>query len=271
MNTGLGFTEILIIAVLILIFFGSKELPIFLREVGRLSAKLKKYSDKIKRELDDLTLSLEPKSDPFEEQKEKKKELRKNYLSARKKLSEEERYEKSKKILECLMSIDIYKKSTMIMMYVELGSEVITKPFIKDMIISGKRIILPYCIKDSNELGLAEVYDIDKDLIIGPKNVPEPSQELRKVFFKSDLQLVVCPGVAFDIYGGRLGRGAGSYDSFLREIKGKIPIVGLAFDCQIVPQSLPFEYHDVSMDMVITESGIVVGKPVQEPTASPAG
>ncbi|MCX7726040.1 MAG: 5-formyltetrahydrofolate cyclo-ligase [Chitinispirillaceae bacterium] len=214
MNTGLGFTELLVIGVLILVFFGSKELPLFLRELGRISAKLKRYSDKIKRELDEITLSLEPTSPPFEEQKEKKKELRKIYLSKRKNLSEEERYEKSKKIIECLMSLEVYKKATMIMMYAEMGAEVITTPFIKNMLTNGKRIVLPYCIENSNELGIAEIHNIDTDLIVGPKNVREPSKELRKVFFKSDLQLVVCPGVAFDIYGGRLGRGAGCYDSF---------------------------------------------------------
>ena len=66
--------------------------------------------------------------------------------------------------------------------------------------------------------------------------------------------------MAFDIYGGRLGNGKGYYDSFLKEIKGRIPLFGIAFDCQIRSENLPFDYHDVSMDQVITESGLLLKK-----------
>ena len=67
MNTGFGFSEILLIATLIVIFFGSKELPSLLREIAKFTAKVRRYSDRIKRELDDVTRSLDPQPVPFAE------------------------------------------------------------------------------------------------------------------------------------------------------------------------------------------------------------
>jgi 5-formyltetrahydrofolate cyclo-ligase len=108
-------------------------------------------------------------------------------------------------------------------------------------------------------MSAAEIFDADADIVAGANRIPEPRPELRKKFFRSDLEAVVCPGVAFDLQGGRLGRGRAYYDVFLRELRGKVPLIGIAFDCQIHKENLPFEYHDVPMDMVITESGVVAG------------
>jgi len=261
MNTGFGFSEILLIVTVIVIFFGSKELPVFLREIAKFTAKVRRYSDRIKREIDDVTRSLEPQPVPFAEQREKKKELRAYYLAARKKLDDALRVEKSATITDHLCKFDKVKNATMIMLYINMGAEVITRTVITSLLKEGKRIIVPYCASGGNNLGIAEIKDLENDIIIGEHGVPEPNEGLRTSFFKSDLQVIVCPGVAFDRQGGRLGRGKGYYDSFLHEVRGKIPIIGLAYDCQVMEENMPFEYHDVSMDHVITESGIIVGVP----------
>jgi 5-formyltetrahydrofolate cyclo-ligase len=64
------------------------------------------------------------------------------------------------------------------------------------------------------------------------------------------LELIVVPGVAFDLAGHRLGYGKGYYDRYLHERKGQL--VGLCFDFQLV-EKLPAEAHDVRMNMVVTE------------------
>jgi 5-formyltetrahydrofolate cyclo-ligase len=128
------------------------------------------------------------------------------------------------------------------------------------MLAQGKRVVVPYCRNVGNELGIAEIRSLEEDLAEGALGVPEPVERIRNNFFKSDLQLVICPAVAFDIYGARLGRGKGYYDVFLKELKGKVPLVGFGFDCQIQQENLPFEYHDIPMDQVITESGLLLKK-----------
>ena len=153
------------------------------------------------------------------------------------------------------MSTDQYRKAVAIMVYANMGAEVETGTLIAAALEAGKRVVLPYCRSETRSLGIGEIQDVARDIVIGANNVPEPRQDLRDIFFRSDLQLIVCPGVAFDNCGARLGRGGAYYDNFLRELKGKIPIVGLAFDCQVQASQLPFSYSDVVMDQIITESG----------------
>ena len=55
-----------------------------------------------------------------------------------------------------------------------------------------------------------------------------------------------------------MGRGKRMYDNFLRDLKGHVPIWGIAFDCQIIQEQIPFDYHDIVMDQVVTESGLLI-------------
>ena len=273
MNTGFGISEILLVATIIVVFFGSKELPKFLREIARLTARVRRYSDRIKRELDDVTRSLDPKPEMVNEQREQKKKLRTYYLAARKELSKEQREEKSVAIHECLLNRKEVKDAVMVMLYIDMGAEVSTRILVNKLLEDKKRVVLPYCTESGGkELRAAEIHHLEDDLVIGKHNIPEPREELRKHLFKSDLGVIICPGVAYDPQGGRLGRGKGYYDNFLREMRGKIPIIGLAYDCQMMKETLPFEYHDVPMDLVITESGVAVGESAEEsPSSSLAG
>lgn len=70
--------------------------------------------------------------------------------------------------------------------------------------------------------------------------------------------LVVVPGVAFDVVGRRLGRGAGFYDRALAALRaaGSVYVVGLAYDVQIV-SALPHDAWDEPVDAVVTESRLL--------------
>jgi 5-formyltetrahydrofolate cyclo-ligase len=57
------------------------------------------------------------------------------------------------------------------------------------------------------------------------------------------------PGLAFDRFGRRLGRGRGFYDRLLAEIPGQR--CGVAFDQQIL-EALPTEPHDSQMHALAT-------------------
>jgi len=257
MNMGIGFSEIIVIVLLILLFFGSKELPRFLREGARLLAKVRSYGDRVKDELNEVTKDIDgPAPIPHDTMiKNEKQELRKKYLSLRKAMTPIEREQKSNAICALLSQTEQFKRAGAVMMYAPMGSEVDTGPLISSMVREGKRVVLPYCRSESRTLGIGEINNLQTDLVIAGNKVPEPKLEARDRFFRSDLQLIVCPGVAFDVFGSRLGRGFAYYDNFLREFKGRVPIVGLAFDCQIQEAQLPFSYSDVVMDQIITESG----------------
>ncbi|HAJ78654.1 MAG TPA: 5-formyltetrahydrofolate cyclo-ligase [Fibrobacteres bacterium] len=259
MNMGLGMSEIIVIAVVALLLFGPKELPRVLRDAARMFAKLKLYTDKIKKELDE-TLKING-TDSYmanDTQKKIKQTLRLHYRSILGSLSPEEIKDKSGAIWKNYLETPEYKTSKAIMIYVSIGSEVVTREYIIRMLHDKKRVIIPYCKNALTEIGIAEIQDIEKDVTDGTFGILEPVEGLRNNFFKSDLQLVICPAIAFDIYGGRLGRGKGYYDIFLKELKGKARIFGFGYDCQIHRQNLPFDYHDIPMDQIITESGLLL-------------
>jgi len=261
MDIGVGFSEIVVILILVLVLFGSKELPKFVREAARLTAKVRQYSDKIRRELDSAinvvndTIQSIPQSINSAATQSPAELLREKYLDIRNGLDPQVRAEKSASIYRHLIGSEQVKKADAIMIYVSIGSEVETRETIRQLLIMGKRVVIPYSRKEMNTLGLIEITDIEKDIIINEEGIPVPNPEIRKQFYRSDLNLVVCTGVIFDRYKIRIGRGKGYYSNFLRETKGNVPIFGLAFDCQVQDEHLPFSYFDLVMDEIITESG----------------
>ncbi len=72
-----------------------------------------------------------------------------------------------------------------------------------------------------------------------------------------ELDMLVCPCVAFDAQGNRLGYGAGNYDRYLsqllalgtHEFTAGVQIVGVAFAEQQVP-SIPVEEHDIPLPFI---------------------
>lgn len=84
------------------------------------------------------------------------------------------------------------------------------------------------------------------DLESGRWGIAEPTRE------RPDIpDLVLVPGVAFNLHGNRLGRGKGYYDRYLAAHPG-VKTLGIAFDFQVVPE-VPLEPHDCPVSGVVTE------------------
>jgi len=88
---------------------------------------------------------------------------------------------------------------------------------------------------------------IPRKFALGGLGIQEPSEG--DIAPPPDLILV--PGMAFDLSGGRLGRGKGHYDRWLISHPG-VPRLGFCFECQIF-EAIPLEDHDLKVDAVITE------------------
>ena len=84
--------------------------------------------------------------------------------------------------------------------------------------------------------------------------VPEPPVSPDMVRDEGLPDLIVVPGVAFDRTCNRLGYGKGFYDKLLHR-KG-CPAVAVAYEEQIAV-SVPGESHDVRMNKIITDKGII--------------
>jgi 5-formyltetrahydrofolate cyclo-ligase len=101
------------------------------------------------------------------------------------------------------------------------------------------------------------------ELEIGMYKILEPKKDLRELAAKKvdvkALDLIIVPGVAFDQRGARMGHGFGYYDKLLEHARPDVPLVALAFECQLFPE-IPTQAHDVFMDKIITEKAVYEGK-----------
>lgn len=90
------------------------------------------------------------------------------------------------------------------------------------------------------------------DLTPGAYSILEPAPHCHVVPI-SQIDLILCPGIAFNRNGARLGRGKGYYDRTLCQIRKGASIVGVCFEFQII-ETIPMDQHDVFMNQVFTEA-----------------
>jgi len=68
--------------------------------------------------------------------------------------------------------------------------------------------------------------------------------------------VVLVPGLAFTAGGDRLGQGGGWYDRYLTGVRSDCTTIGVCFAEQIL-DAVPVEPHDVALDHVVTDRGVV--------------
>jgi 5-formyltetrahydrofolate cyclo-ligase len=101
-----------------------------------------------------------------------------------------------------------------------------------------------------DDLGFHAVANPAVDLAPGAFGIREPSSAMAKIPLDR-IDVFLCPGLAFDGHGGRLGRGRGYYDRMLAGARHGSVKVGVCFAHQIVPDTFA-EPHDVRMDVVVS-------------------
>ena len=182
---------------------------------------------------------------------EQKRRLRAEVLAKRKAQPEKDAI--SRRIIERLFSLPVYQSAKTVLLYADVRSEVRTRWVFPEVLETGKDLIVPYCV--GPELELFRLMD-PAELVPGRFGIPEPEPALRdsadRKVAPEQLELLIVPGLAFDHGCERLGHGFGFYDRLLRNTRPGVLKIGIAFECQIVPQ-VPTEPHDVPLDAVVTE------------------
>ena len=181
-----------------------------------------------------------------------KTELRQKILTLLRKQKEEERLAKSLVILNKLLKRPEFQKALTVLFYAAFDGEVDTFEMMQRAQQLGKKIGLPYIVRNEKRMIPTIVESIEDDLATGPYGVKQPKEASReKTLGTDELDLVIVPGVAFDRHNHRLGRGQGYYDRFLKSLSARTPTIGLAFDFQIVDHLPPKEEHDVPVSCVL--------------------
>jgi 5-formyltetrahydrofolate cyclo-ligase len=176
-----------------------------------------------------------------------KSEWRKRAKAALRTLSSAERAEKTAAIHARFLSSAEYAAAETLFVYLSFGDEVETRALIEAALADGKRVAAPRI--DGEKLVFHAISRLEADFRPGKYGLGEPHAELPAAPIPS---LILVPGLAFDNFGGRLGRGGGYYDRLLAEHTG-IFACALAFDIQVM-DGFPREPHDRGVRAIHTES-----------------
>lgn len=192
-----------------------------------------------------------------------KKDIRKDILVKRMEMEPCEVFRKSGMILERLRTLDICKKSRIVMCYVDYKNEVMTRELITFFLSYGKKVSIPAVIEKSDKSGnsilimeASEIADIDNELETGHYGIPEPKKEFLRILNPEMLDMVIVPGICFGRDRSRIGYGKGYYDRYLKRVRDNCIKIGLAYDFQVL-DDIPTSGNDIRMDMIVTESGII--------------
>ncbi len=145
-----------------------------------------------------------------------------------------------------------FSPGTIISGFLPIRSEADTRPLMDRLKARGARLCVP-AILDRQTIVFRELVD-GAPLVSTGFGTSGPGRDAPVV----DPEILLVPLSAFDARGHRIGYGAGHYDRAIDRLlqKGMHPrLIGIAFDCQEVAH-VPDEPHDVSLDAILTESGL---------------
>lgn len=179
--------------------------------------------------------------------------IRREILRQRDALPAALRHNKSTFIHERVLADPTINKARTIFTYINFRSEVETMTLIALWIASGKTVCVPLTLVDDSRLVAYQITDLANDLTPGYCQIPEPDPSSATMINPSDIDVIILPGSAFDLYGGRLGYGGGFYDRFITNQAPHATRIGLAFELQVI-DNLPLLPHDQPLNALITEA-----------------
>jgi len=195
--------------------------------------------------------------------------LRRKIRTARRALSRQEQRAHSRAISRILTSLNLYRNSQRIALYIDTDGAVDTSDLLSTASKHGKRRYLPVLRSPlKHSLWFAEYMQRDR-LLCNRFGIEEPDPGKRHPIQPWGLDLIVAPLVAFDASGNRLGMGGGFYDrtfAYLRHrsIWCRPKLIGIAHELQKVECPRP-EKWDIPLDGVVTEARFYRPKPPDIP------
>lgn len=177
-----------------------------------------------------------------------KKLVREQFRRKLRQKSPAERTADSAALCERLVRSTIWEETRTVLFFAPLAEEPDIWPAFHYILRQGLTVALPRMDLGAGTYKASVVRNPEQDLVTGHFGIREPGPGCEDHPLNL-LDLVLVPGVAFDLGGRRLGRGAGYYDRLLTKVRGTA--CGIAFDEQISGE-LPVEPHDVFVDCILT-------------------
>ncbi len=182
-----------------------------------------------------------------------KKELRQRLRKVLADIPQEEKETNSLRACHRLFEQPEYIKAEVIMVFLSLPSEIDTASIVLRAWQARKRVLAPKVSWSQRRMMPVEIRSMTEDLTVSPLGIREPISGIP--FPVSMLDLVIVPGLAFDEYGNRLGRGRGFYDRFLAHPDFRGHACAVAFEAQMAP-SVPVGPLDRTVDLLVTDEKV---------------
>jgi len=180
--------------------------------------------------------------------KSEKAQVRKDVREQLHRAAAEEVAEWSATITDRLIALPEYRQAQAIMVFLSFTREYDTGPLTALALKAGKTVCAPKV--DWATLKMSPVkMNHPGEFVRDEHGVKDPTGD--EPVSVDLLDLVLVPGLAFDVYGRRLGRGAGFYDHFLARADLRAFRLAPTFDFQVRPE-IPFGPGDEPMDMILT-------------------
>lgn len=180
---------------------------------------------------------------------ETKKELRTRCKVLRNELSAEEVRTRSATIEDRLRDLEAFVQAEVIYGYYPLGKEVSLLHILEFCLQQKKTVALPRV--NGNSMDFYRIRDLS-EVKEGCFHVMEPVTQDR---IEAAQGLVLVPGVAFDVFGNRIGYGKGYYDRYFIRYP-KLTRAGIAYDLQVTEEEIEHWDGDMQMQYLVTEHQI---------------
>ena len=186
--------------------------------------------------------------------------IREEYRELRRQMPVEEKFRRDSQLCDIAVGLVSFRYAESVLMYAPTPDEIDVNPIAEAALAKGKRVFFPKCNTEDHTMNYHEVKSLD-ELKSDAYGLLEPP-ESNPMYIPSPAGTAVCliPGLVFDIHGFRVGYGKGFYDRYLSDFAGcKIGVV--YSDC--ILNELPRGRFDLSVDVLLTENGVRVPKPLK--------
>ena len=143
-----------------------------------------------------------------------------------------------------------------ILFFAPLADELDVWPLLEKCVTAKKICALPAFNPATQSYAARLLFNPATEIATGKFGVREPQAGCPEISL-TEFDLVLVPGMAFDLSGNRLGRGRGFYDRILTETTGVK--CGVAYDFQLL-EKIPTEPHDATVNFIFTPSRCVKRK-----------
>jgi len=146
-----------------------------------------------------------------------------------------------------------YIKAEIVMVFLSMETEADTTPIALRCWQDSKRVLAPKVSWNQRRMLPLEIRSLTDDVVCSNMGIREPVAGIP--FPVNMIDLLIVPGLGFDEYGNRLGRGRGFYDRFLAHPEFRGIACGVCLESQITPR-LPVGPLDREVDMVVTDASV---------------